>query len=969
MKTFFWIPQSVFASFFAVVLTACGGSYESIPNSNKSNISLASVVGATAAVSQFEVVALEKVSEKRVSRTIYDFTYRIRIRNNGAGTANNVNAILANVPFGTSIVDGLVSAGTINAGATLIPSDEIVLRIDRTIPFKPTDLVWDIKSSTMLQMEVVKPAEVYVLPLADLGFPDGADSVTVSGAVSDVLLKDGTLRFSTPGDIGVDQHAQFHLVRGGTTTTFDLMIHTTLPIAVETYIEPLDDGSLPAELPRLSISGLGPNNLFKPGVLTFKLEGAPIMELQDDSDGIIMGPGNFSIALKKYWTFNQEDGSFSISATALTELLSVLPNDTLNASLNFVSKDGTFAASYEFIVMKAVAKVTGQLVNAQGNNVTSLVGQKMLLKGFNSNLRAVVAVDANGGFNFDNIIPDTYQITLADLNNPNVVSISALVFYESTDVKVSIIYPFNSAQMSKKQDLMKLAQPSFLSGTVSQNGKQPPTRAPSKTGIPRTFKPNVALAAAGDAATFTATAGEQNQTITTSIAFTVPKGTKNIGVKTTIFTEEYPYYTTMQSQYNDTWSYSVVGLPGTSLSASDSVNQSHYTQGTVSKTTCVDVTNQAKNSTLDITGSVSATNIGDSSLPTITSVEITLTCAGLKVTAAKFTSPNQDGHPILQPIRISGNLQGPYISVSKSASDATHTVPLEIQYSPIDAEITEVNIGLLSDASEPTFATDNFLGQVNVQTPGKIQFPAISLPAFSGLQSSGKIVISIRIKGRVEDVEVTSDPSEGGQVAFNGETAFIPLYLAGNESGLASRRYGARDAGGDSWATSQVTAWLASKAYRFDDISAQHITQTAAGRSILEHSGHSDGQQIDMRYADGQGGYSDALGGQSNGASIQQLINEAAAEVANNSPQKPKLALLTAWIAANRALLDTEAAETGTRVIYIGPTFIKLALVDGKFSAAAAAAIPGVGSWTKPAKVHIDAAHLSHWHLSMTAHP
>lgn len=271
--------------------------------------------------------------------------------------------------------------------------------------------------------------------------------------------------------------------------------------------------------------------------------------------------------------------------------------------------------------------------------------------------------------------------------------------------------------------------------------------------------------------------------------------------------------------------------------------------------------------------------------------------------------------------------------------------------------------------ANPSFASDNLLGQANTISNGLIKFSGISLPAFANANTKGKVVVTVRIKGKVQGTEATSDPDEGGQVELNGETAFTPLYLANNESGLGGRRYGSRDAGGDSWATRQTITWLHSRAYRFDDISGQHITQSANGRSILGHSGHSDGQQIDMRYADGQGGYSDALGGQGDGASIQQMFNGARHEVTTTAQQKPQLAALQAWITANRALLDAEAASNSTRVIYIGPSFIKRSLVDGAFPVSPSVQIPGVSAWTKPAKVQIDPAHLSHWHLSTDAHP
>jgi len=392
-------------------------------------------------------------------------------------------------------------------------------------------------------------------------------------------------------------------------------------------------------------------------------------------------------------------------------------------------------------------------------------------------------------------------------------------------------------------------------------------------------------------------------------------------------------------------------------------------QGTITKTLCVDVSAATKDGPLTVGGTVSATNIGDSLLPTGTLVEMSTACAALSVTDAKFLSPNKDGHPELQPIKLQGNLAGPYLSVTLNGADATHTLPMEINYTPADAAITEVNIGVSADGAIPAFSSDNLLDQANTVENGKISFTGISLPAFAASKTNSKVAVTVRIKAKVQDIAVTSDPKEGGQVSFNGEVAYTPLFLANNEAGLGARRYGNRDAGGDSWSTQQTIDWLQARAYRFDDISAQHITQTVTGRSILGHSGHSDGQQLDLRYADGLGGYSDALGGQHNGTAIQQMIAAARQEVVSNTSQKPQLAALQAWITANRTLLDTEAQAPTTRVIYIGPSFIKLALVDGRFSGSPSIAIPGISAWVKPARVQVDAAHLSHWHLSTTAHP
>lgn len=953
------LAAAALAPLLAMSLCACGGPNDPT-QAPAPKVMLAAAVTATQAAGDLEVTSLEKVAEQRVSRTTWDYTYRVHIRNNSSAAASNVQAVLASAPAGSSIIDGEVLAGSIDAGASVTPADTITVRIERSIAFQSAGLTWTFSTGASIVLDPVRPAQVVVLPLAGLGFPDGADSVKASGAVTDVLLQDGTLRFSTPGDTGVDQHAQFSLSKGNSITTLNLLIQTVLPTAVETYVEPDDDGNLPATAPVLAITGLGPNNRLQPGALAFRLVGTPPLALQDDSDGLLSTPNGLAISLKTYWTFDAASGTFSISATAMQQLLASLPNGSYDLNLNVVSQDGEFTASYALIVIKSGIVLQGQLRTPAGGNATGLAGKKMLLAGYNHHQRQVAVVDATGAFHFDGVLPDTYQLTLNDLVHPNVVSVSAVVFENSSNVNVGIVYPYGAGLA------LRATAQTYTAGSVTQDGAGPPVRE-----VPARSR------AAGDATpqddagskTFTATAAAQNQTITTPVSFTVPKGTKNVGVKITVSTAEYPVYTTAQSQYNDTWSYAVTGLPGVNLAATGAVNQTHYTQGSIVRTECVDVSKQTEAGALSLGGNVSATNIGDSALATVTTVELSLACKGLKVTQAKFSSPNQAAHPVLQPIKLTGNLPGPYVSVSQGAATATHTLPLELHYTPAAATITEVNIGISSGGGDPAFSTENLLSQTNTKSAGKVTFPSLVLPAFAGAKLDKKAVVTLRLKGKVDNTDASSDPAEGGQVEFKGDTAHIPLYLANNEAALAARRYGTRDAGGDSWATRLAIAWLAGKAYRFDDISGQHVTQTAAGDSILGHRGHSDGQQIDLRYADGAGGYTDALGGQNNGAAIHQLILDAKAEVAANSAQKPKLAALLAWIAANRAMLAQEAAPASTRVIYIGPSFVKLALVDGRFSAAPADKIPGAGAWNKPIKVHIEAGHLSHWHISLTAHP
>ncbi|MFA6069447.1 MAG: hypothetical protein WC810_12760, partial [Janthinobacterium sp.] len=611
------------ATGLALGLCACGGPNDPTqPPAPKVLLAAAATTSTTVqAAGDFEVTQLEKVAEQRVSRTVWDYTYRVHIRNNSRAAASNVQAVLASAPEGSTIIDGEVLAGSIDAGATVTPDDTIILRIERSIAFQSTALAWTFSANASIVLDPVQPAQVVTLSLAELGLTDGADSVKVSGAVTDVLLQDGSLRFSTPGDTGVDQHAQFSLSKGNSVTTLNLLIQTELPTAVETHVEPDDDGNLPATAPVLAIAGLGPNNRLQPVTLAFRLVGAPPLALQDDSDGLLSRPNGVAISLRQYWVFDAASGTFSISATAMQQLLASLPNGSYDLNLNFVSQDGEFTASYALIVVKSATSLQGQLRTPAGGNATGLAGKKMLLVGYNNRQRQVAEVDATGAFHFDGVLPDTYQLTLNDLVHPNVVSVSAVVFDNSSTVSVGIVYPYAPGLARRTATAQ-----SYVAGTVTQDGAAPPARE-----VPASSRATGDVTPQDDegSKTFTATAAAQNQTITSPVAFTVPKGTKNVGVKITVSTAEYPVYTTAQSQYNDTWSYAVTGLPGVNLAATGAVNQTHYTQGSIVRTECVDVRKQTRDGALSLGGSVSATNIGDNALATVTTVELSLVCKGL----------------------------------------------------------------------------------------------------------------------------------------------------------------------------------------------------------------------------------------------------------------------------------------------------------------------------------------------------
>lgn len=92
----------------------------------------------------FQSVTYPLVSSKRISSTVWEYTYQFRLMNSSLLTAYNVTAKLNPVPSQVTVVDGEVSFGTINAGQTVIGTDTFKVRIDRTKPVQDSDLSWTV---------------------------------------------------------------------------------------------------------------------------------------------------------------------------------------------------------------------------------------------------------------------------------------------------------------------------------------------------------------------------------------------------------------------------------------------------------------------------------------------------------------------------------------------------------------------------------------------------------------------------------------------------------------------------------------------------------------------------------------------------------------------------------------------------------------------------------------------------------
>jgi hypothetical protein len=87
----------------------------------------------------------------QITRTQFNFTYRAKITNPGPADFVSVTATLTSRSSRTVVVDGSLTFGTIPAGSTVTSSDTFTIRQDRTFPFNPADLVWQVSGTPVLR--------------------------------------------------------------------------------------------------------------------------------------------------------------------------------------------------------------------------------------------------------------------------------------------------------------------------------------------------------------------------------------------------------------------------------------------------------------------------------------------------------------------------------------------------------------------------------------------------------------------------------------------------------------------------------------------------------------------------------------------------------------------------------------------------------------------------------------------------
>lgn len=138
------------------------------------------------------VTDLSLVSEKRINRTTFEYTYKVTFKNDGVNRTD-LKATASGVGAGTTIVEGEVVIGSLSPNQVISPPDTITLRQDRLTAFDRSALVWVFNEATSTT-GVLLPGSAHDLAITalydyiNLGVPE-TDIATDSDGVGYALTR------------------------------------------------------------------------------------------------------------------------------------------------------------------------------------------------------------------------------------------------------------------------------------------------------------------------------------------------------------------------------------------------------------------------------------------------------------------------------------------------------------------------------------------------------------------------------------------------------------------------------------------------------------------------------------------------------------------------------------------------------------------------------------------------------------
>jgi hypothetical protein len=464
-------------------------------------------------------------------------------------------------------------------------------------------------------------------------------------------------------------------------------------------------------------------------------------------------------------------------------------------------------------------------------------------------------------------------------------------------------------------------------------------------------------------------AASQNQVISGSKTYTLPKGTQSVVLRYNVYSAEYPYYVTTQSIYNDVWSLAVTGTSGVLFDITRQVNSqltqaptwlADSTTGEITETVNVSSLTASGDATLQLVAT--SMNVGDSQLTTIVS--------------ASLDDPPKLTITSATPDTINTTNAGNYYSVPNTGDTNTlqRYFTLDISKSD-DVTVKQVTVTLRGAGD---------LMQVVQQLP---------VPSGNDVQvleeSDTSVKLKVRVTVQTPTSSVNASPPPTRDLAYffevqgedaDGQQLDADSTISGRRSlwpvaALLPGRYGLRDAGGDAWGARGTYNWLQQHAgllNEVDDVSGEH------GRDV-GHASHQYGTDIDTYH------FYRFAGGTSGTDNYNRLRNAVVAAFGTlnadgtPNPNPPAAALaarnnLVAFVNATRTGLDNLAALASvTRLYYaignagsgLSNGWARSLILTGRVTMGTRTLDIGSGNWSQ-AKVNYNSVHNNHVHVTLS---
>lgn len=457
-------------------------------------------------------------------------------------------------------------------------------------------------------------------------------------------------------------------------------------------------------------------------------------------------------------------------------------------------------------------------------------------------------------------------------------------------------------------------------------------------------------------------AGAADQQVSGNRTLTVAQGTQRVVLRYQVATQEYPYYVTQQSVFNDTWSLSVhARQSGQQLfNISRNVNSqlrsapvwlANGSTGYIEES--FDVAAMTTQGPAELLLAATATNVADSYLPTIVDADLSDDPDRLiikEVTAERLASTRGDHNSYSVPLHGENNSLARWftLSIDKPNGSQVTRVRAELQHgsgtiAQIFEEGTGANVQMIDDTTLRVRVTFHAGGTANTVPP----------PAHA-------VTYKFTVFANLSDGTEVSD-----EAISSVKRGLWRMQAYWRD---AARRYGQRDAGGDDWLA--VGTWHYLERHgnlmtRIDDISGEH------GRDI-GHATHDVGTDIDLYHVYRFAG---ATSGTDNYNRLRNAVVRVLSQPADQT-QADRDAI-SAWVSQTRPRFEAILSSTDAQTVYyasgsaytssgivLGAGWARTLLVSGVINASGQSFDTGLGAWGFPqSRLVYNAVHNTHFHI------